>query len=81
MLLEKENVNEVQIHWRKEFGMPPLPSITVAQLCDKFGADGTGQNVGKEWPEDLEVQLTMEVLRQCYRSSYYLHEVCMAKFS
>jgi hypothetical protein len=48
----------------------PTPTcVTVAQLHDMFRADGTVQNVDMERSEDLAVQLTMEVLRQCYRSS------------
>jgi type III secretory pathway lipoprotein EscJ len=37
MLPEKENVNEVQIHWIKEYGMPPPTRVTVAQLHEKSG--------------------------------------------
>jgi hypothetical protein len=71
MLLEKENDNEVQ-RWKNEFGTPMPTCVTVAQLHDKFGADGTVQNVYKECSEDRAVQLTMEVLKQCYRSSHSL---------
>jgi predicted 3-demethylubiquinone-9 3-methyltransferase (glyoxalase superfamily) len=39
MLLEKESVNEVQRHWRNEFGTSPPKYVTVAWLHDKFGAD------------------------------------------
>jgi hypothetical protein len=45
MLLGK-NMNEVKK--KKEFGIPPPACITVAWLHDKFGADGTLQNVDKE---------------------------------
>jgi hypothetical protein len=48
MLLEKENGNEVQRHWRNEFGTPLPTCVTVAQLHGKFGADGTVQNVDSE---------------------------------
>jgi hypothetical protein len=40
---------------------------TVALLSDKFGTDGTVQNVDMERSEELAVQLTVEVLRQHYR--------------
>jgi hypothetical protein len=58
-------------------------TISVCNSCigglhDKFGADGTVQNVDKEHPEDLAVQLRMEVLRQYYYvSSLYLQEICL----
>jgi hypothetical protein len=70
MLLEQKNVNEVKRHWRSKFGTPPPTCVRVAWLHDKFGTDGTVQNVDKKCSEELEVQLTMEVLRQCYRSSH-----------
>jgi hypothetical protein len=76
VLLEKENVNEIQ-RWRNEFGTPPPTCVTVGWLHDNFGADGTVPNVDQEHSEDLTVQLTMEVLRQCDRSSHNLQEVCM----
>jgi hypothetical protein len=41
MLREKENVNEVQRHWRNEFGMLPPRYVTVAWLGGKFRANGT----------------------------------------
>jgi hypothetical protein len=62
MLLQKENVNVVQRHWRNESGKPSSTCVTVTQSHDKCGADGT---VDKEHSEGLAVQLTMEVLRQC----------------
>jgi hypothetical protein len=74
MLQEKENVNEMQRH-RNEFGTLPPTCVAVAWLYDRFGADGTIQNVDKECSEDLTVQLTMEVLRQCYKSSHSIQEV------
>jgi hypothetical protein len=75
MLLEKDNVNKVK-RQRNESGPPT--HVTAAQLHDKFRADGTVQNVDKKSSKDLEVQLTMEVLRQCYMSSHNIQEVCMA---
>jgi hypothetical protein len=81
MLLEKENVNEVQTHLRNEFGTPPPPCATVVWLYDKFRADGKVQNVDEECSEDLTVQLTMKLLREYYRSSHSLQEVCMAVLS
>jgi hypothetical protein len=54
LLLEKENLNEVQQHWRNEFGPPPT-RVTVTQVCVEFWADGTMQNVSKECSEDLAV--------------------------
>jgi hypothetical protein len=67
MLLEKKNVSEVQ-KWRSEFGTLPR-CVPVSWLNGKLGSDGTVQNVGKEHSEDLAFQLTVEVLRQCYRST------------
>jgi hypothetical protein len=81
MLVGKENVNEAQRRWMNEFGTLPPTCVTVARLRDKFGADGTVPNVDKKRSEDLEVQLTVKVLRQCYRSSHSLQEVCMAMLS
>jgi hypothetical protein len=68
MLLEKQNVNEEQKCWRNESEMPSSTCVRVAQLRDKFGADGAVQNVDKACSEGLTVQRVMEVLRQCYRS-------------
>jgi hypothetical protein len=42
---------------------------------DKFRDDETVQNVDKEHSEDLAAQLTVEVLRQYYRSSHNFQEV------
>jgi hypothetical protein len=69
MLLGKGSVNEAQGHWRNQFDMPPPTCITVALLCFKLRVDLTVKNMDKELSEDLAVQLTVEVLRQCYRSS------------
>jgi hypothetical protein len=40
---------------------PPPTCVTVAQLCGKFEANGTVQNVDKEHSEDLTVQLLRKV--------------------
>jgi hypothetical protein len=68
----------VQRHWRNEYGTPPPTCVTAVQLHDKFRADITVQTTDKEHSKELTVQLTMEVLRQCYRSSHNLQEVSMA---
>jgi hypothetical protein len=65
MLLEKEDVSEVQGCWRNEFGMPTPKCILVDWLCVEFGADVTVLNLDKEHSEDLTVQLTVGVFRQC----------------
>jgi hypothetical protein len=43
----KEIVNDVR-RWRSEFGTPPQTCVTFVQLHDKFGADGTVQNMDKK---------------------------------
>jgi hypothetical protein len=55
-------MNEVQRRCRNEFGTPPPTCVTVALLCDKFGAGGTVQ--GTRNSENLTGQLKVEVLRQ-----------------
>jgi hypothetical protein len=65
---EEKNVNEMQRHWRNESGTPPPTCDPVARLRIKFGADRPVQNLDKKRSEDLAVQLTMEVFRQCERS-------------
>jgi predicted 3-demethylubiquinone-9 3-methyltransferase (glyoxalase superfamily) len=79
MLLEKENVHEVQSHWRNKSGTPP-PCVTVAWLHDKFGAD----KQCKMWTRNSVKSCSLtdnEVLRPCYTSSHNLKEVHMAMFS
>jgi hypothetical protein len=49
----------------------------VTRLSDKFGADGTVHYVDTERSEGLAFQLTVEVLRQCYKTSHNLQEICM----
>jgi hypothetical protein len=73
MILEKEN--EEQRLRESEVGKPPPTCVTASWLRDKFEHDGTVQNVDKERYEDPAFELTVEVLRQCYRSSHVLHEV------
>jgi hypothetical protein len=67
---------------KNEFGTSPPPTCSrVARLRDNFEADGTVQNVNKGHSEDLAVQLTIELLRQSYRPSHNLQEVCTAMLS
>lgn len=64
------NVNEVKRRCRNEF-VTVLPTcVRVARLVGKSAADETAQRVDRERCEDLAVQLTVEVLRQCCMSSH-----------
>ena len=38
-----ENVVEVQLCWRVEFGTPPPTRVTITRIRDKFEVDGTVQ--------------------------------------
>jgi hypothetical protein len=76
MLVKKKNVNDVQ-RWRNEFGTPP-PMQHLHTCRVSLGVMEECKTVESEHSEDLAVQLTMEVLRQCYRPSHNLQEVYMA---
>jgi hypothetical protein len=71
--LKTESVVEVQRHRRNEFQTPPPTWVTITRLRDKFETDGTARDVNKADLEDLAVQITVKVLRQCYRPSHKLH--------
>jgi hypothetical protein len=70
MLLEKKS--ECGAEQGNKFGIPPPTRIRVAGLRDKFGANVTVGCMNKERSEDLAVQRTTQVFRQCYRASQNL---------
>ena len=77
-----ENVVEVQLHWRIEFGKPPYTRVTITRIRKKFEVDRTMQDVLKvrcgskrsytdSESADAAMQVfarsSMKSLRQCSR--------------